>query len=589
MLKKNKSVLMELYLVICYNYNDEKYNIKLIYYKDYRYFKNEKVGVNMTTNTKKEYGIIKGGFISSLSLFLTKFLGIIYIIPLNIILGTAQNRDYYSVGFRVYEIILSVSISGFPLAVATLVSRYEAQGNYEYARLVKKYSGYVMSSIGFVMMLIMMFFAETLAQIIRNPATPEVITTIAWMIRILAVAIFIVSILGNLRGFYQGIKQIKIYSFSQFIEQVVRISIIVFGGFIVVYLLKLDRIFAVYLTAAAAGLSAIVAYLILFFDYNKRYKIKVVENDFHKQLRKQIVSETLRIAFPYMLMSLLAYGISITELTLFNRTFESLGYEMEMRQKIFSAITLQAEKLATIPLVVATGFSVAILPYLNAELERKNYAKMRKQIVDVISTVLLVGLPLCFGLLLYAKPIFFLFFGQTAPEVGVPILQVEAIVVIFQLILNICVAMGMAINIRKYVLFTYIFSIGFKLAWYYPFAVWFKQLGPLMSTGISMLIQITLILLFLKMKYRISLTIVWRRLAVILMGISTMTIFAGLYALIPLHYSGYKSLPIVLICLAIFGGASLISYISFVSLFKLPNHILGIDPTKFLMKLRGSK
>lgn len=538
---------------------------------------------------KKEHGIIKGGFISSLGLFLTKFLGIIYIIPLNIILGTNQNRDYYSVGFRVYEIILSVSISGFPLAVATLVSRYEAQGNYEYARLVKKYSGYVMSTIGFVMMLLMFTFAETLAQIIRNPAPIEVITTIAWMIRILAVAIFIVSILGNLRGFYQGIKQIKIYSFSQFIEQVVRISIIVLGGFIVVYIFKLDRIFAVYLTAAAAGLSAIVAYLILLFDYNKRYKIKIKENEFHRELRKPIIIETIRIALPYMMMSLLAYGISITELTLFNKTFESLGYSLDSRQKIFSAITLQAEKLATIPLVIATGFSVAVLPYLNAELERRNYQKLRKQIVDVISTVLLVGLPLCFGLLLFAKPIFFLFFGRTAPEVGVPILRVEAIVVMFQLILNICVAMGMAINIRKYVLFTYIFSIGFKIAWYYPFVVWFHQYGPLMTTGISMFIQITLILLFLKMKYRISFNIVWRRLVIILMGISAMALFGGLYALLPIQYHGFQSLIIVLPALVIFGGASLFAYGFIVSIFQLPYHVLGIDISKFFDKFKKEK
>lgn len=525
----------------------------------------------------KDNNIVKGGFISSLSLFLTKFLGIIYVIPLNMILATSLNRDYYSVGFRVYEIILSVSISGFPIAVATLVSRYEAQGNYEYARLAKKYGGYVLSGFGFMMMLLLLVFANPIAAMIKNPAPINEIETIALMIRILAVAVFIVSILGSLRGFYQGIKKITTYSFSQFIEQVIRVSIIVIGGYFFVDILKFDRVVAVYITAIAAGASALIAYLLLWFDYHKNYKIAVFEGRNQHEVRKQMISETIRIAIPYMTMSLLAYATSIIELSLFSKVFASVGFDLETRKQIFTAITMQGEKLSTIPLVIATGFSVAVLPYLNESLEHRNFKKLRHQITDVISTVILVGVPLCMGIVLFTNPIFHIFFGNTAPDIGVGIVRATALLTITTIILNICVSMSMAINVRKYVLITYIFAIFTKLAWYYPTIAWFGKYGPIISSLLANIIQILLILGFLKIKFKINFGIVYRRSVVILIAVFAMSIFGIVASLLPIHYSGLTGVLIAFVVLLILGGTSIIAYGLIVNFFRLPQHVLGLN------------
>lgn len=538
----------------------------------------------------KDNGIVKGGFISSLSLFLTKFLGIIYVIPLNMILATSLNRDYYSVGFRVYEIILSISISGFPIAVATLVSRYEAQGNYEYARLAKKYGGYVLSGFGFMMMLLLLVFANSIAAMIKNPAPIEEIYTIATMIRILAVAVYIVSILGSFRGFYQGIKKITTYSFSQFIEQVIRISIIVISGYFFVDILKFDRVIAVYITAIAAGVSAFIAYILLWLDYRKNYKIAVFEGKDQNELRKQMILETIRIAIPYMTMSLLAYATSIIELSLFSKVFASVGFDLETRKQVFTAITMQGEKLSTIPLVIATGFSVAVLPYLNESLAQRNFTKLRQQIIDVISTVILVGVPLCMGIVLFTRPIFHIFFGNTAPDIGVGIVRATALLTITTIVLNICVSMSMAINVRKYVLITYLFAILTKLAWYYPTIVWFGKYGPIISSFISNVIQIILILGFLKIRFKINFSIVYRRSVVILFAVVLMSIFGLIHTLIPISYRGLIGVLIALTILFIFGTISIIIYAVIVNFFKLPQQVLGINIIdQFLQKLKRKK
>ncbi len=533
---------------------------------------------------KKEEGVVKNGLISSLSLFLTKFLGIIYIIPLNILLATSLNRDYYSVGFKVYEVILSISIAGFPVAIATLVSRYEAQGNYAYARIAKKYGGYVLTGLGFVIMCLLFLFAFPVASMIKNPAPQEEIAVIANMIRILAVAIFVVANLGSLRGFYQGIKQIKVYSFSQFIEQVIRVSIIVFGGFFLIHILKFNRIAAVYLTAIAATLSAVCAYGLLWLDYRKNYAVKDFVNEEYAFLKKQIIVETIQIALPYILMAVLAYANVIVDLMLFSRVFDFAGFTLEARKQIFTAITMQGEKLTAIPFVVATGFSVAALPYLNAFVAKRQWQALSSNISKIISTVLYVGLPACLGIIFFTKPIFFMFFGNTVPEIGVPIVRMSAIMAILAIVVNISVSISMAIGIRKFILTTYIVFLLTKLSWYLPVIMVFGKYGTLISTMLGHVMQLALIWIIWFLKYRIQFKAIFKQLIGMMISSVGIITLGVIIHYLPIQYRGISGVLISLAIISVVGGASLIIYLVISSYFNLPQSLLGFDYKKILRK-----
>lgn len=534
---------------------------------------------------QKENNVVKSGMVSSLNLFLTKFIGIIYIIPLNAILATSLNRDYYSVGFRVYEIILAVSVGGFPIAIATLVSRYEAQGNYAYARLVKKYGGFVISALGFVSMLVLFMFATPLAALIKNPAPIEEIKAVAIMLRILALSIFMVSHLGSIRGFYLGIKEVGLYSNSQLIEQIVRVCIIVFGGLLVVNVLKWDRIFAVYITAIAAGLSALVAYILLVIDYRKKYHVETFIGDDVFDLRKQIISQTIRIALPYMAMALLGYALPIIDLTLFNKVFSYLNYDLEVRKEIFTAFTLQSEKLISIPKVIAVGFSVAALPYLTESLEKKDFKKIREQVENIVSIVLLIAVPLCVGLIVFAKPVFHVFFGNAAPYVGVPMLRVGAFVGIFVIWTSVLISIAMALNLRRYVIIVYFIGIIAKLILYYPIVLLFGQYGPLISSGLATIVQIVLLLRKLSIIYKINVNTIYRRVVGILIASLLMIILGSICFVLPITYRGFTGALIAMFVVTVFGGISLLGYTLLVTYFELPQRLLNFDIRKYLRKI----
>ena len=56
-------------------------------------------------------------------------------------------------------------------------------------------------------------------------------------------------------------------------------------------------------------------------------------------------------------------------------------------------------------MILAPGFTAAIIPHITEALTRKDWAKTRKNVVDCINVVLTIGIPVSFCIFLYAGPI----------------------------------------------------------------------------------------------------------------------------------------------------------------------------------------
>ncbi|MFB4475562.1 oligosaccharide flippase family protein, partial [Oceanobacillus caeni] len=74
--------------------------------------------------------IVKGAFILTLASFLSKFLGMIYVIPFNALVGDTGGT-LFSFAYTPYSIFISLSTVGIPVAVSKFVSKYNSLGDYE--------------------------------------------------------------------------------------------------------------------------------------------------------------------------------------------------------------------------------------------------------------------------------------------------------------------------------------------------------------------------------------------------------------------------------------------------------------------------
>ncbi len=84
---------------------------------------------------------LRGAMILSISMFATKFLGILYVIPFQNMVG-ASGMALYNYAYVPYSLFISLSTLGIPVGIAKFVSKYNAEGEYDTARGMFRYGIY---------------------------------------------------------------------------------------------------------------------------------------------------------------------------------------------------------------------------------------------------------------------------------------------------------------------------------------------------------------------------------------------------------------------------------------------------------------
>lgn len=128
--------------------------------------------------------LVKGTAILTIGLFLSKALGLFYVIPFYAIIGK-ENIGLYQYAYIPYNLALAVAISGAPLAISKFVSKYNAAGDFATGRKLMKSGMFVMAVSGFLSFLVLFFLAEPIARIViaskgQNYTVEEVTTVIKW-------------------------------------------------------------------------------------------------------------------------------------------------------------------------------------------------------------------------------------------------------------------------------------------------------------------------------------------------------------------------------------------------------------------------
>src|SRR5690625_4507557 len=106
--------------------------------------------------------IVKGTLLLTGAAFLSKILGMIYVIPFNALFG-AEGGTLYYFAYNPYTILISLSTVGIPLAVSKIVSKYNTLGDYKTGMRVFRISLLLMTITGLIAFLILYFGADWLA------------------------------------------------------------------------------------------------------------------------------------------------------------------------------------------------------------------------------------------------------------------------------------------------------------------------------------------------------------------------------------------------------------------------------------------
>ncbi len=170
-------------------------------------------------------GFLKQGSILAIASIMVRVIGMIYRIPMANIIGDEGN-GIYSAAYEIYNILLIISSYGMPMAVSKMVSSRCAQKRFKNAYKIFRYSMLVSVITGGSAALFVYFGADWLEQQFFSKYNGVSIP-----LKILAPTIFIVAVMGTLRGLFQGRKTMLPTAVSQIFEQVANAFVSVIAAY----------------------------------------------------------------------------------------------------------------------------------------------------------------------------------------------------------------------------------------------------------------------------------------------------------------------------------------------------------------------
>ena len=533
--------------------------------------------------------LIRGTFILTLGTFISKFLGLFYVIPFDDLLkGHEEGASLYQYGYVPYTIFLTVATAGVPLAVSKFVSKYNAIGEYAVGRRLFKSGLVLMTLTGVVSFLIMYAFAPIFAEMtIKSDEQVISVAQVTTVIRAVSFALIIIPFMSLIRGFFQGHQSMGPTAVSQVIEQIVRIVFLLGGIYVVLNILDgtVTTAISVATFAAFVGGLASLGALIWYWFKRKPHLDELLEEDVGnvEVSLKSMYKEIIAYSIPFIFVGLANPLFQLVDQITFNTAMADIG-NARVSDHAFAVLNFYTHKLVIIPVSLATAFSMTLIPLITTSYTSGDRKTMRRNIDQTFQILLFLTVPAALGLALLAEPMYTLFYHSDA--LGTSILRSYAPVAILFALFAVTAAILQGIDEQKFTIFSLLVGLLLKLVLNIPLIRLFETQGAVLATTIGYTVAILINLYIIKKYARYQFRLILRRtmfigaLNAVMAGV--VLVLYGVLVKFLNPESGFQSIILVAICGGV--GALVYFYLSLRS--KLADRLFGDKITKIRSKLR---
>ena len=362
----------------------------------------------------RKSSFVEGSLVAYLAIVITKIMGALYSIPFYNMIGD-QGGVIYSCAYSVYALFLDISTSGIPIAVSIVISDYNAQKMYRSRERAYRLSFIVVAAVSLVCFLAMQLFAPAIGRYFLGDMTGGVrIEDIAAGVRVVSICLLVAPILSIKRGYLQGNKYLAASSMSQVIEQLVRIVVVLAGTYFVMFILNLGTTTGVCVALTGTAVGALAAYLYLLAKGRGTVDVVRLPEDGPEHIagRREIVRKILAYCTTIVIMSVSVNLYNIIDMKMLLVGLHNVGYSDEDTQVISSIASTWAPKICAIITALSSGLVSSIAPHMAENRSTGNWGQINDKLQQALGIILLVSLPMGIGMIIFAKPIFLLFFGE---------------------------------------------------------------------------------------------------------------------------------------------------------------------------------
>ena len=358
----------------------------------------------------------RGASIMVASVFISKLLGLLVVVPLQNIIG-GYAYGIYRIAYPLYTIMLTLSTIGFPLALSKTISQLSAEGRHKEALANFQAIGRYMLFFG-VFAFLVMWFGAPYYLTITLPQHSETLEMAAIpAIHALAPALLLLPFVSVERGYLQGYMRLEASGASQVVDQIGRVAFILIGT-IVAALMGYSPSGKAAIATFGATVGVLGAFLLLRVAVRKLRQESLRRSRFSPPPASLRSKDVLKHLFVYALP--IASGTLVLPLSqaidawTIPRLLVASGASIVKAITDYGIYTGEALILMQLPLSFANAIGTSIMPALTGSraVGNKNAAKLRLQ--ASLQMMTFIAFPAAVTLALLAKPINVALFASTA-------------------------------------------------------------------------------------------------------------------------------------------------------------------------------
>ncbi len=358
---------------------------------------------------EKQQSFVKGAAVLIAANLVVKVIGAVFRIPLDQLLGKS-GMGLFNVAYVLYTTMLVISTAGLPVAVSKLVSESASLGRVQESRRIAWTAGIVFAAVGAVFSAVLYWGADLLSGMVGNPAA-------APAVRAIAPSVFCVALISVVRGYFQGLNDMKPTAVSQLIEALGKLLL----GYGLAHAasakgLALTQCAAAAVTGVTIGEIVSAVYLLLRLCTRRR-RLERVLNDFSRPYGT-LLRELLSVAVPITIGSSVMSLTNLLDVALVMNRLQDAGYTIAQANALYGAYSNRAITMFNLPQTVILGLSVSVLPVLSGAFARQNFTQISRTIGAAVRLTLLLALPAGVGYLVLGEPIVDFLFGADSVSAG---------------------------------------------------------------------------------------------------------------------------------------------------------------------------
>ncbi|GGE31136.1 putative polysaccharide biosynthesis protein [Streptococcus himalayensis] len=534
--------------------------------------------------TSQQEQMLRGTAWLTISNFISRLLGAIYIIPWYIWMQphAAEANGLFTMGYNIYAWFLLVSTAGIPVAIAKQVAKYNAKEEREHSFILVREFINLMLILGLVFAIGMYLGSPLFAEMsgVGKDLIP-VMRSLSW-------AVLVFPVMSVIRGFFQGFNDLKPFAVSQIAEQVVRVIWMLVTAYLIMNLGSKNYVEAVTQSTFAAFIGMIASMLVLlYFLWQADMLAAILKKSSKKEKidSKALLWDTLREAIPFIITGSAIQLFQIIDQMTFIKFMQDLtDYSKSELVIMFSYFSANPNKITMILIAVATSIGGVGIPLLTANYIKGDRPAVVKLIQDNLSMLMAFLIPATVGSILLAKPLYTVFYGEAdSLALGLFIFAVSQTLLLGGYMVLSPMIQSLFQN-RKAVLY-FVYGFLLKVALQAPMIFLFQAYGPLLSTTVGLLVPIVLMYRHIQRVTKLRSNIILRRslLALMLTGMMAVAVYLAQFLLGFVFHSQGRLLN--LIYLTLVGGIGVVTYFYLGLLTRLLDKFLGARAESLRQKL----